>query len=149
MLIFLSCLFAVCFFTECFFAVCLSFLAAFLLYAFLLNAYVLYAFLLNAFLLIAFLQHNRRKLQKKLENEIIQHFTISIKLCITSFYFCFLLDACHFFYNCNDHGTCKNDGSCQCDPGFYANDCSGKFTKAIYDWEWYLLLVLNQVSQFC
>ena len=81
--------------------------------------------------------------KNNLENEIFQNFIIWIKHWTRYLLLLlFLLDACHFLYKCNNHGTCKNDGSCQCDPGFYSNDCSGKFSKAIYDWGWYLLLVL-------
>ena len=74
---------------------------------------------------------SNKRVLKKLENKIIQQCTLSIKLCFISFYFSFLLDACHFLYKCNDHGTCKIDGSCQCDPGFFGNDCSGKLKNRL------------------
>ena len=33
---------------------------------------------------------------------------------------------CDAATTCNGHGSCSNDGHCQCDDGFYAANCSGK-----------------------
>ena len=35
---------------------------------------------------------------------------------------------CDATTTCNGHGTCTNHGDCQCDNGFYAANCSGKFS---------------------
>ena len=29
---------------------------------------------------------------------------------------------------CNSHGSCTNDGVCECDEDFYATDCSGNIS---------------------
>ena len=35
---------------------------------------------------------------------------------------------CNATTTCSDHGSCTNDGYCQCDDGFYAASCSGKLS---------------------
>ena len=35
---------------------------------------------------------------------------------------------CNAATTCNGHGSCTNDGYCQCNDGFYAADCSGKLS---------------------
>ena len=35
---------------------------------------------------------------------------------------------CDATTTCNSHGSCTNDGVCECDEDFYATDCSGKIS---------------------
>ena len=35
---------------------------------------------------------------------------------------------CNATTTCSDHGSCTNDGNCQCDNGFYTANCSGKLS---------------------
>ena len=35
---------------------------------------------------------------------------------------------CNATTTCSDHGSCTNDGNCQCDNGFFTANCSGKLS---------------------
>ena len=37
-----------------------------------------------------------------------------------------MIVACEAATNCSDHGTCKPDGTCQCDSQFFSADCASK-----------------------
>ena len=52
---------------------------------------------------------------------------------------------CDAATTCNGHGSCTNDGDCQCDNGFYAASCSGTFSL-IYSIIKIFLKVLNALS---
>ena len=41
-------------------------------------------------------------------------------------FFLFLIVACEAVTNCSDHGTCRPDGTCQCDSQFFTADCASK-----------------------
>ena len=41
-------------------------------------------------------------------------------------FFLSLIVACEATTNCSGHGTCRPDGTCQCDSQFFAADCSSK-----------------------
>ena len=44
------------------------------------------------------------------------------------FYFPLTKVPCDATTTCNGHGSCTNDGDCECDSGFYAVNCSGKLS---------------------
>ena len=45
------------------------------------------------------------------------------------FYFPLTKVPCDATTTCNGHGSCTNDGDCECDIGHYTEDCSSKLSK--------------------
>ena len=41
-------------------------------------------------------------------------------------FFLSLIVACEAATNCSDHGTCRQDGTCECDSQFFTADCASK-----------------------
>ena len=41
-------------------------------------------------------------------------------------HFSFFVAGCHDFFTCSNHGSCSEVGTCQCDEGFYGDNCSSK-----------------------
>ena len=41
-------------------------------------------------------------------------------------YFSYLIVACEAATNCSGHGTCRLDGTCECDSQFFGADCTSK-----------------------
>ena len=43
----------------------------------------------------------------------------------------FFIAICHHLLTCSNHGYCSDVGTCQCDNGFYSDDCSSKFDNLL------------------
>ena len=56
------------------------------------------------------------------ENVILIHSNLNIM----QHFFLSLIVACEAASNCSDHGTCRPDGTCQCDSQFFTADCASK-----------------------
>ena len=56
------------------------------------------------------------------ENVILIH----SKFEFNATFFLSLIVACEAATNCSDHGTCRPDGTCQCDNHFFTADCASK-----------------------
>ena len=57
---------------------------------------------------------------------------------IISCFFCPLLfpEFCLASSTCNDNGVCKADGTCQCNSGYFGNDCSSRpFDFLLYSYQ--------------
>ena len=63
----------------------------------------------------------------------LEHWGINICFisALTFFIYIFFIAGCHYFFTCSDHGSCRNDGTCQCDEGFYNDSCSSKHDKLL------------------
>ena len=42
---------------------------------------------------------------------------------------------CDATQNCSGQGVCGPEGACECDCGFYMQDCSSKLLKIVLLWE--------------
>ena len=42
------------------------------------------------------------------------------------FFFSSSIVACEAATNCSGHGTCREDGTCECDSQFFSADCGSK-----------------------
>ena len=58
--------------------------------------------------------------------EIIRKIEYILNTWIKTFDYSFLIVACEATTNCSGHGTCRLDGTCECDSQFFGADCSSK-----------------------
>ena len=59
------------------------------------------------------------------QNVILLHSKFEVN--VTAFIlFSSLIVACEAAINCSGHGTCREDGTCECDSQFFAADCTSK-----------------------
>ena len=83
----------------------------------------------------------------------LEHWGINICFisALTFFIYIFFIAGCHYFFTCSDHGSCRNDGTCQCDEGFYNDSCSSKHDKLLLQQvtAWCCHSVVCQISWFC
>ena len=61
----------------------------------------------------------------KFWDKYLVHFKTNIFISI------FFAAACHYLFTCSGHGLCSNIGTCQCDDGFYGDDCSSKLDNML------------------
>ena len=50
---------------------------------------------------------------------------------LTFFILNFFIAGCHYLLTCSDHGYCNDVGTCQCDEGFYGDNCSSKLSNLL------------------
>ena len=63
---------------------------------------------------------------------------------MSAIYFFFLsIVECDAALDCNDQGLCGKDGSCECDWGFFMDDCSSKLRKCYFVLKIVLVIVKN------
>ena len=60
--------------------------------------------------------------QVNLENWRFNYLILKLTFFISNFF----VAACHYLLTCSDHGYCNDVGTCQCDEGFYGDNCSSK-----------------------
>ena len=63
--------------------------------------------------------------QVKLENWRFNNLILKLTVFISNFF----IAGCHYLLTCSDHGYCNDVGTCQCDEGFYGDNCSSKFSN--------------------
>ena len=59
------------------------------------------------------------------ENVILLHSKFEVNVTGSILFSSFIV-ACEAATNCSDHGTCRPDGTCQCDSQFFTADCASK-----------------------
>ena len=47
-------------------------------------------------------------------------------------FFLSLIVACEAATNCSGHGSCRTDGTCECDSQFFSADCASKLKDFHY-----------------
>ena len=63
--------------------------------------------------------------QVNLENWRFNHLILKLTFFISNSF----IAACHYLLTCSDHGYCNDVGTCQCDEGFYGDNCSSKLSN--------------------
>ena len=59
------------------------------------------------------------------ENVILLHSKFEVNVTASILFSSFIV-ACEAATNCSDHGTCRQDGTCECDSQFFTADCASK-----------------------
>ena len=58
-------------------------------------------------------------------NFILLHSKFEVNVTASILYSSFIV-ACEAAINCSGHGTCRPDGTCECDSQFFEADCTSK-----------------------